>query len=182
MICRNCGAYFIRYPCPTCGLTEKEDVEMRMEAETAVQVEIHEEPLLKPSELRGNSAITKLKEVKEVQEILVKPSEMSLDKLVTSEDFRDVGEEKLVKPSELRGGSAVNPKILPKQVTPKVVITHANQNLTPMRESPSKIGQLNNTKLGKPVRRQGETEEEYKIRVRDTLLEVMTLLEKLVED
>lgn len=180
MICRNCGAYFIRFPCPSCKLTEQEDREIRLSHEKEVRVEIHEEPLLKPSELKGNSAVTKLKEVEEIPENLVKPSEMSADKLVSAEDFLEDGEEKLVRPSQLRGGSSIGQN-QPKKETPKVVITQARQNLTPIRETPTS-SVLKKGELAKPVRREGETDEEYRNRVRDTLMEVMSLLEKLVED
>ena len=86
-----------------------------------------------------------------------------------------------MKPSELKGRSSVNQNIEMVRTTSKVKITSANLNLQPVKETISEFSP-NSRDISRPQRLEGESDEEYKKRVRDTLLEVMTLLEKLIDN
>ena len=175
MHCKNCGTHFIRYPCPYCG--QKEVAEETISEKEIIASMVVQESLQKPSQLKGGSA-AKPPEKPPEDPSLLKPSEMNPDRRIDPTDPYDEKEDQLVRPSKLMGTSAVNSQVS-KRTTAKVKITPANLNLEPLKET------LNGNSLSKnsvnPQRLEGETDEEYKSRVRNTLLEVMSLLEKLIE-
>lgn len=84
MKCQNCNAFFVRLPCPECGwgpeITSSETEKI--------------ETLVKPSELKGDSAVNPSQKAEEKEETLVKPSSL-LEKEVENKSG-----ETLVKPSE----------------------------------------------------------------------------------
>lgn len=177
MHCKNCGTHFIRYPCPYCG--QKEIIEKSIsEEERLATLVIQEESLQKPSQLKGGSAAKPI-EIPPEDPSLIKPSQLNPDKLIDPTDPYDEKVDQLIKPSELNGSSAINSQLSVKRTTSKVKITPANLNLEPLKETLN--GNLSNKNRVNPQRLEGETDEEYKNRVRDTLLEVMSLLEKLIE-
>ncbi len=49
MKCDNCGAFFVRYPCPSCDANENKTSENKDELE--------DNALVRPSELKGGSAV-----------------------------------------------------------------------------------------------------------------------------
>ncbi|OLS28766.1 MAG: hypothetical protein HeimC2_04960 [Candidatus Heimdallarchaeota archaeon LC_2] len=176
MHCKNCGTHFIRYPCPYCG--QKEIIEQTISENEIIASMVIQESLQKPSELKGGSATKPIEKIPEDPSLL-KPSEMNPDRRIDPTDPYNEKVDQLVKPSELKGLSSLNSQLSIKRTTTKVKITPANLNLEPLKET------LNGNSLNKnrinPQRLEGETDDEYKNRVRDTLLEVMSLLEKLIE-
>ena len=176
MHCKNCGTHFIRYPCPYCG--QKEIVEETISENEIISNMVIQESLQKPSELKGGSA-SKLLEKPPEDPSLLKPSEMNPDRRIDPTDPYDRKVDQLVRPSKLKGESAVNSQVSIKRTTTKVKITPANLNLEPLKETLS--GNSMDKNSVNPQRLDGETDEEYKNRVRNTLLEVMSLLEKLIE-
>ncbi|MHA2029279.1 MAG: hypothetical protein ACW99A_13040 [Candidatus Kariarchaeaceae archaeon] len=172
MHCIKCGAYFVRYPCPDCG---QKEIEMPVEDEDNKQISIiiQEESLQKPSELKGGSVASPVEDMPEDPSLL-KPSELNPDKLIDPTDPYNEkdGSEALIKPSQILHGNV--------RTTSKVKITSANLQLQPINETVHDID-LNSTSMDKPQRLEGETDEEYKKRVTDTLLEVMSLLEELID-
>ncbi|MCE7735891.1 MAG: hypothetical protein GPJ54_13500 [Candidatus Heimdallarchaeota archaeon] len=181
MHCKNCRAYFVRFPCPECGQQEVELPSKPTESEL-LAITIQEESLQKPSELKGGSAVNPITNTPD-DPSLVKPSELNPEKLIDPNDPYNEKEnsETLMKPSELKGRSSVNLSSELVRTTSKVKITSANLKLQPVKET---IGDRKQTrhKLSKPQQLEGESDEEYKKRVRNTLLEVMMLLEKLIDD
>lgn len=184
MHCKNCGAYFVRYPCTECGQKEV-GIPVEPTENELIAVLIQEESLQKPSELKGGSATNPVEFIPQDPSLL-KPSEFRSnhpDKLIDPTDPYNENDksEALLKPSELQGRSAINSQLETVRTTSKVKITSANLNLQPIKETASEVKQ-NRKNIAKPQRLEGETDEAYKRRVRDTLLEVMTLLEKLIDD
>lgn len=176
MICRNCGAFFIRYPCPSCGQKEAEIL-----ASQPMEIIFQEERLIKPSELKGGSSVSKSEIIEEVEQSLLKPSQMSPGRKIDPSNPFNEERDAIIKPSQLAGSSAVNPNFKAHS-TSKVTIEPARHRLQPIQTKISQIdNKIGNKSVKPPARLDGETEEQYKLRVRDTLLEVMSLLEKLME-
>ena len=84
MKCQNCNAFFVRLPCPECSW-KPEITETKTEKI---------ETMVKPSELKGDSAVNPSQQVVEEEETLVKPSNR-----LKKENINKTGEE-LVKPSD----------------------------------------------------------------------------------
>lgn len=181
MHCKNCRAYFVRFPCPECGQQEIEIAVKPTESEL-LAITIQEESLQKPSELKGGSAVNPIASTPEDPSLL-KPSELNPEKLIDPTDPYNEKDksETLMKPSELQGRSSVSLNSERVRTTIKVKITSANLNLQPIKET---ISDRKQTKpnISKPQQLEGESDDEYKKRVRNTLLEVMTLLEKLIDE
>lgn len=171
MICKECGAFFIRFPCPSCGQTESslfedEEIALIKKIRSAVlgqEVE-PEDHLVKPSELQGRTVYQKSREQKPEDQSLLKPSQLNPDNLIDPADPFDQEEETLVKPSKLHGGSAVNPKFRIES-----------------RQDGALRSNFSIQQAHRPKQRENETDQEYKARVKETLEEVMHLLGKLIE-
>jgi hypothetical protein len=161
LICKNCGQFFVRYPCPACGEIEKEEMQKIADEET----------LRKPSEMIKE--IEPIQPVSDEDEALVRPSQIIQKEIEEEEEERD--DEHLVKPSSLKGGSAVNPQFDSAQ----------QQVLLEQKSIQKKVQQIQtdaaSISINSHLKSDDESEEEYKMRVRETLLEVMNLLEKLIE-
>ncbi len=229
MKCENCNAVFVRSPCPDCGWeVKKESSEQR------------EEVMVKPSMLKGGSAVNpqKFQDEKEEEERLRKPSEMfkkevtdeaehlvkpsqlkakneasmkKTDKEISSET--DNNEESLRKPSEMfkkevndetehlvkpsQIGDTINTRKIERKIEkPKPVISgdHGEKLLRPSELSGTsgrnKISHRDKVmvstvksglnSLDKKISHSEDTE--FKSNVKDTLLEVISLLEKLIEE
>jgi hypothetical protein len=143
-----------------------------------------EETLRKPSEMIKE--IEPVQPVSDEDEALVRPSQI-IQKEIEEED-EEVEDESLVKPSSLKGGSAVNPKfdsaqqqVLLEQKS-KTKTSLESQKITPLQKKVQQIQKDTvSVSINSHLKSDDESEEEYKLRVRDTLLEVMSLLEKLIE-
>jgi hypothetical protein len=174
LICKNCGQFFVRYPCPACGEIEEEEMQKIADEET----------LRKPSEMIKE--VEPIQPVSDEDEALVRPSQIIQKEIEEEEEERD--DEHLVKPSSLKGGSAVNPKfdsaqqqVLLEQKS-KTKTSLRTQKVTPIHKKVQQIQtDAASISINSHLKSDDESEEEYKMRVRDTLLEVMNLLEKLIE-
>lgn len=167
MICKECNAFFVRYPCPSCGHEKTSDIlltDSNSSRDQFTQTKSLEkvERLVRPSELRARTE--KELKLRNEQDRLIKPSQLNPDTVIDPNDrLKEDDVESLVKPSSLHGGSSVNPRF---SVTSPVKLK---------TQLPKEMPTI------KVARRSGENDKEYKQRVRETLLEVMSLLEKLME-
>ncbi|MHA2248921.1 MAG: hypothetical protein ACXAD7_01100 [Candidatus Kariarchaeaceae archaeon] len=200
MICKDCGQFFVRQPCPSCGTREKKDLshedaeeslrkpsEMRKEPMPGeLQEEEGEEKLLRPSQMK--TQVLSQEEEIDPDERLVKPSQLVKEAELDEEDERE--EERLIRPSQLRGGSAVNPnfeKTISDDSSQQVLLKETStkqltkQELRPIDKQVRTIHYDVKTDINSNLKTKGETDEEYKTRVRETLEDVMALLEKLIE-
>ena len=182
LICKSCGAFFVRYPCPSCG-------------ETREETPPSEEFLRKPSDIRRES-FDKPEVKQETKNHIILPEKPSKDnkKEERSED------ESLVKPSLLKGRSSVNPNFDPekpsvsssiqakqqlllqkKPKTRKKEETVKKSDLRPIQQQVLKLrNSVEMREINPNLKSKGETDEAYRRRVRETLQEVMSLLEKLI--
>lgn len=211
MICKNCGAFFVRYPCPSCGAKD----------ETEIEVKGLDETVIRPSELKGRSSVNPKDQEIEIEEKMVKPSELKGRSAVNPDLVIEEDPDRIVKPSELQGRSSVNPNYrIEEDIENKDTISKPSVSNVRNRRDTIRIGSLSTeqevvvksrTTRGVQIKEKPEsvkdeeitnelakasqqkiratefkdkmeTDEEYRTRVRETLMEVMSLLEKLVED
>ncbi len=194
MQCPQCGASIVRFPCPVCEYDNKnldnkddkieenherlvkpsdllrskknisDDERLLKPSEILKEKEVIKPPeqMIKPSELKGSSAVNPNFKVDETGKLL--PSENVPIGSIKHKEVKNKKPDELVKPSELRGLSP-----------------HQKEKISSRKQM--QIVHKSMKKNGKKIMEQKpeESNEEYKERVRNTLMEVIGLLEKLVE-
>ena len=197
MICKNCSTFYVRDPCPNCGYNSLRRSEKDTESEKGLNESV------KPSQIRereSKSGSQLLMQKDDDQ--LVKPSQRFKEEQENDEDlpsFARFNREQQNKQSSLPQ-SKVNQEREKDRSPSKTKQTDEDKLIKPSDRIRQDIGEdeipsfqryqrdsevdvSNLSKLNRPDQKEKlKNDAEYRSKVKETLEEVMGLLEKLIDD